>query len=82
MIPNASMDEVYEERIARFLELAEAAQEAANRASTNKVQETYADLARQWAHLAELAQSTLEITRRMSEQLRELEGTRRGDPLH
>ena len=70
------MEDVYEERITRFLELAAAAQEAAERASSIRVQETYADLARQWAHLAELAQSTIEIARRMAEQLRDLESTR------
>lgn len=51
MVPNASLEEVYEERVARFLELAEAAQEASTRASSNKMQNVRA-IARPGKHAA------------------------------
>ena len=59
-------DEYYEERIARYLELAEAAQEAAGRAVGPSLQETYAQLACQWVRLAELAGHTIELSRKVS----------------
>ena len=59
-------EEYYEERIARYLELAEAAQDAAARAITPTLQETYAQLACQWVHLAELAERTIELSRQVS----------------
>jgi len=59
----ARPEDYFEERVARYLELAEAAQEAAGRAVSAQLQETYARLAEQWIHLAELARSTLDLSR-------------------
>ena len=55
-----------EERIARYLELAEAAQDAAGRASHPSLQETYAQLARQWIELARMAERTIDLAREAS----------------
>lgn len=55
-----------EERIARYLELAEAAQEAAGRASSVTLEETYAQLARQWVELARMAERTIVLSREIS----------------
>lgn len=52
-----------EERIARYLELAEAAQDAAGRASNVSLEETYAQLARQWIELARMAERTIVLVR-------------------
>jgi hypothetical protein len=52
-------EDVYEERIARFLELAEAAQTASERASGIMLKVTYARLASQWVELAQLAARTI-----------------------
>ena len=52
-------EDVYEERIARFLELAEAAQAASERASSALLKVTYAKLASQWVELAQLATELL-----------------------
>lgn len=60
------IEDYYEERIARYLELAEAAQEAAGRAVAPSLQETYAQLATQWVHLAEHAARTIELARKVS----------------
>ena len=60
------LEAYYEERIARYLELAEAAQEAAGRASTTSLQETYAQLAGQWVHLAEMAGRTIDLAQKVS----------------
>ncbi len=54
-------EDVYEERIARFLELAEAAQVAAERASTTVLKTTYAKLASQWVDLAQMAARTITL---------------------
>lgn len=51
----------YEERVTRYLELAEAAQEAAGRAASLALQETYAQLANQWVHLAGMAYGMIEM---------------------
>jgi hypothetical protein len=59
--------DVYEERIARFLELAEAAQSAAERASTTLLKVTYARLASQWVELAQMAARTIRDTRELRE---------------
>jgi hypothetical protein len=56
----------YQERVARYLELAEAAEEAAGRASSSSLQETYVELARQWAHLAWLAEGTKNLALQVS----------------
>ena len=55
-----------EERIARYLELAEGAQEAASRATHVGLQETYAQLARQWIELARMAERTILLAREVS----------------
>jgi hypothetical protein len=55
-----------EERIARYLELAAAAQEAATRASHAGLQETYAQLACQWIELARMAERTILLAREVS----------------
>lgn len=55
-----------EERIARYLELAEAAQDAAGRASNVGLEETYAQLARQWIELARMAERTIILSREIS----------------
>lgn len=55
-----------EERIARYLELAEAAQDAAGRASHVSLEETYAQLARQWIELARMAERTIVLSREIS----------------
>ncbi|HEX3430069.1 MAG TPA: hypothetical protein VHT03_04215 [Rhizomicrobium sp.] len=55
-----------EERIARYLELAEAAQEAASRATQFGLQETYARLASQWIELARMAERTILLAREVS----------------
>lgn len=52
-----------EERIARYLELAGAAQEAADRASHPSLQETYVQLASQWIELARMAERTIDLAR-------------------
>jgi len=52
-----------EERIARYLELAEAALEAAGRARQAGLQETYARLASQWIQLAGMAERTIVLAR-------------------
>ena len=62
----ARPEDYFEERAARYLELAEAAQEAAGRAVSAQLQETYARLAEQWIRLAELARSTLDLSRTVS----------------
>lgn len=54
-------EDVYEERITRFLELAEAAQVAAERASTIVLKTTYAKLASQWVDLAQMAARTIKL---------------------
>ncbi|HLY05429.1 MAG TPA: hypothetical protein VKR31_06750 [Rhizomicrobium sp.] len=59
-------NEYCEERIARYLELAEAAQEAAGRASNVGLEETYAHLARQWIDLARMAERTIVLAREIS----------------
>ena len=56
-------NEYCEERVARYLELAEAAQEAAGRASDIALEETYAHLARQWIELARMAERTIVLVR-------------------
>lgn len=58
----ARLEYYFEERVARYLELAEAAQEAAGRAVSVHLQETYARLAEQWLRLADLARSTLDLS--------------------
>ena len=60
------IEDIYEERIARYLELAEAAQEAAGRTHSPSLQETYAQIARQWLHLAQLAAGTIDLARQVS----------------
>jgi hypothetical protein len=52
-------EDIYEERIARFLELAEAAQTAAETASSTLLKVTYAKLASQWVELAQMAARTM-----------------------
>lgn len=77
MDPTAPTEDIYEERIARFLELAEAAQEAAAaaaRATRPNLQETYAIIAQHWLGLARMAQATVDLNRSMSEQRRALAG--------
>jgi hypothetical protein len=64
-----SEDEYCEERIARYLELAQAALEAAGRAISPSLQETYVQLSRQWLHLANLAARTIDLSRRISSTL-------------
>ena len=64
MNPDAHTEDIYEERIARYLELAAAAQEAAGRADSVSLQETYASLAGQWLHLAHMARNTVDRSRR------------------
>ena len=64
MGPDDSTEDVYEERIARFVELAEAAQRAADaaaRVTRPNLQETYATLAVHWLALARMAQDTVEL---------------------
>jgi hypothetical protein len=56
-------EDVYEERIARFLELAEAAQSAAERASSIVLKVTYARLASQWVELAQMAARIISLAR-------------------
>lgn len=66
MTPETLTADIYGERTARFLELAEAAHEASGRAASRPLQETYARLAEQWLHLAELARSTADLACRVS----------------
>ena len=66
MRPDARTEDIYEERVARYLDLAEAAHEASGRAASPPLQETYAHLAGQWFNLAEMAQRTIELARRAS----------------
>jgi len=61
-----------EERIARYLELAEAAQEAASRASSVGLEETYAQLARQWIELARMAERTIVLVREVARPMPEV----------
>jgi hypothetical protein len=56
-------EDVYEERIARFLELAEAAQSAADRTANEVLKITYARLAGQWVELAQMAARTISLAR-------------------
>jgi hypothetical protein len=70
MTPDASTEDIYEERIARYLDLAEGAQEAAERASSDTLKETYAALAHQWAELAKMAQRTIDLARNISRSAR------------
>lgn len=54
MDPAASTEDVYEERVARFVELAEAAQRAAETAvqqARPNLQETYNTMAKHWLTL-------------------------------
>jgi hypothetical protein len=60
------LEDYYEERVARYLELADAAEEAAGRASSSTLQETYIEIARQWAHLAQLAEGTRDLALQVS----------------
>ena len=62
-------EDVYEERIARFLELAEAAQNAADRASSILLKVTYAKLASQWVDLAQMAARTITVAHQTEEDL-------------
>lgn len=80
MRPDARTEDIYEERSARYLELAQAAQDASGRAASVHLQETYARLAEQWIHLAKLARSTVDLARRLSS--RSTEGQAAGDQLH
>ena len=66
MSPHARTEDIYEERIARYLDLAEAAQEAAGCASSHSLHETYVQLADQWLHLAEMARGTIALARQIS----------------
>ena len=71
MGPDDSTEDVYEERIARFVELAEAAQRAADiaaRAMRPNLQETYATLAVHWLTLARMARDTVELNKRLARQ--------------
>ena len=70
MNPDATTEDIYEERIARFLELAQAAQEAAGRATRPTLQETYAHIAQHWLELAQMAEATLDLNRKLSATLR------------
>ena len=82
MNPDASTEDVYEERIARFLELAQAAQEAADRAIRPTLQETYAHIAQHWLELAQMAEATLDLNRKLLATLGDLPGDRGEEPLH
>lgn len=62
-------EDVYEERIARFLELAEAAQAASERATSALLKVTYAKLASQWVELAQLATGLLTTQMELSNDL-------------
>jgi hypothetical protein len=59
-------EDVYEERIARFLELAEAAQSASERAADIVLKVTYARLAGQWVELAQMAARALHMAHEAS----------------
>lgn len=59
-------EDYYEERIARYLELAEASQEAADRATHLGLRETYVRLASQWVELARMAERTILLAREVS----------------
>lgn len=63
MSPDARTEDIYEERVARYLDLAEAAQEASGRAASLALQETYAHLASQWLNLADMARRTIDLAR-------------------
>lgn len=52
----------YDERIARLLNLATSAQDAADRAGTVELRETYLRLAGQWAELASMTESVASPT--------------------
>jgi hypothetical protein len=56
-----STEDFYGERIARFLDLAEAAQEASERAGSTILKVTYAKLASQWVELAQMAERTVAL---------------------
>src|SRR5579871_2536433 len=84
MSADPNTENVYQERIARFVELAEAAQKAADRAGGSRpnLQETYASIAQHWLALAHMAQSTIELNRSIAQQMngfaRDREEKRRG----
>lgn len=59
-------EDVYEERITRFLELAEAAQSAAERATSIMLKVTYAKLASQWVELAQMAAKAIVNTHELN----------------
>lgn len=61
-------EDIYKERLARFLDLAEAAQDASDRADTMVLKVTYAKLASQWVELAQLAQGIIDRNRKLSGQ--------------
>lgn len=71
MDPQATTEDIYEERITRYLDLAENAQEAAGRASTETLKETYAKLAQQWVDLARMAQRTIDLARSVAKRPRD-----------
>jgi hypothetical protein len=73
-------EDVYKERIARFLELAEAAQSAAERASSIMLKVTYAKLASQWVELAQTAARTIAVTHQPRDLLGESEPLKTHDP--
>lgn len=64
MSPFAPTEDIYEERIARFIDLAEAAEDAAGCAVYPGLHETYVHIAGQWTHLAQLAKRTIEISKK------------------
>ena len=66
MNPDTATEDIYEERIARYLELAEAAQDAACRAPDGHLHDTYVYLAGRWMELADLARGTVDLARRAS----------------
>lgn len=56
-----STEDIYEERLVRYLELAEAAQEASERAGDITLKITYAKLASQWIELGQMAARTADL---------------------
>lgn len=64
-------EDIYEERLARFLDLAEAAQDAADRADSMVLKVTYAKLASQWVELAQRARGMIDRERKPSGQTHE-----------